>query len=65
MNGTREWRVLLEGTYRPPTAEPPPSEGDIIVLRHGPTPIVARVKQILPKMDGEEGTLVVEGPFVR
>jgi hypothetical protein len=37
--------------------------GEIITLKHGPVPILAKIAEILPATNGEAGTLIVEPPF--
>ena len=59
----KQSRVLLKEMHRPDDDAPPPQVGDSIVLVYGKPPrltLLARVAEVLPATDREEGTLVVE-----
>jgi hypothetical protein len=60
----REWKVLLDETYRPPAGFAAPRVGGWIVLTPGTAPIVARVAEIVTA-EGDPGTLIVDRPVIR
>ena len=64
-SGAADWKVLVELTHRQRGGERPPRVGDIIALTHGPTQVMARVKEILPPERAEAGTLLVGSPFTQ
>jgi hypothetical protein len=65
MAAEKEWKVLLKQSHHEKPGDVVPRVGEIIVLQHGPVPVVARIAEILPATNGEAGTLVVEPPFTQ